>query len=65
MEDNKACMATPYKDLESRIMDSRIAKSEPEWWAKRRIEELLTALAEKEREIEQLENTIEEILFRT
>jgi len=60
MSEGKACMATPCKDLEQRIMDSSVAKSEAEWWAKHKIEELRTALAEKEEEIAFLHRTITE-----
>lgn len=42
----KAYQASLPKDLESRIMDIRIAKSEAEWWASREIDRLRSALAE-------------------
>lgn len=32
--DEKCYKSTPAKDLEDRIMNSNIAKSEAEWWAK-------------------------------
>ena len=45
---NKTPMkASDPNDLERRILDPNIAKSEAEWWAKSRIEEL-------EREVERL-----------
>jgi hypothetical protein len=37
--------ATPYDILQQRIMDPNIAKTEPEWWAARRIAELEAKLA--------------------
>ena len=40
----KECAATPEADLEQHIMDSRIPKSEAEWWAKREIERLRSTL---------------------
>ena len=43
--DLKTCEATPDKTLREHIMDSRIAKSESEWWCKREIEKLEKELA--------------------
>jgi hypothetical protein len=37
---DKPCKSMPAKDLEDRIMNPNIAKSEAEWWAKNKIEEL-------------------------
>lgn len=42
--DAKCYAATPAATLEQRIMDCRIAKTEPEWWAAREIEKLRNAL---------------------
>lgn len=52
-EENKASQATEPKSLRERIMDSRIAKSESEWWASREIEKLEAALAEARKENEE------------
>lgn len=62
---NEAAISTPEKDLEDRILNPSIAKSEAEWWARRVIFELRSALAasprsEREKELEaQLSNTEE------
>ena len=42
--DAKCYAATPAATLEQHIMDCRIAKSEPEWWAKCEIERLRAEL---------------------
>jgi len=38
--DNTLCRATDQKELEEQIMSASVPKTEREWWAKRRIEEL-------------------------
>jgi len=48
----ECCQATPHGTLLEQIMNSSIPKNEREWAAKREIERLLTALAEKEKECE-------------
>lgn len=45
MDPDKPAAATPAATLEKHIMDSGIAKSEAEWWAKREIERLRADLA--------------------
>lgn len=54
MNNCKACQGTLAKDLEDKIMNSNIPKSESEWWANRRIAALETAVKEKDEEIEKL-----------
>jgi hypothetical protein len=43
--DEKCYKSTPAKDLEDRIMNSNIPKSEAEWWACNEIERLRERLA--------------------
>lgn len=43
----KACAATPAATLEQHIMDVNIPKSEAEWWAHQRIEQLERELADE------------------
>lgn len=45
--DDKPCKSTPTKDLEDRIMNPNIPKSEAEWWAKNKIEELQWKITER------------------
>ena len=53
--DEKCYKSTPAKDLEDRIMNSNIAKSEAEWWAKGEIERLRGRLALLEGELKGLD----------
>lgn len=50
----QACKATDPCELERRIMDSNIAKTEAEHWASRKIADLETTIAEKDAEISHL-----------
>lgn len=47
-EFEKTCKATPDIHLEAHVMSQHTPKSEALWWAKRRIEELLQIILEKE-----------------
>lgn len=40
MNDHGPCQATPAEELRRQIMSPCVPKSEREWWAKRRIDEL-------------------------
>ncbi len=44
MSETKACQSTPAKDLEDRIMNPNIPKSESEWWAREQIAALKASL---------------------
>jgi hypothetical protein len=58
-EGTKCCAATPAKDLEDRIMNSNIPKSESEWWANREINNLRDLVQQLEAEVSYMEQLTE------